>query len=88
MFFWTWAKGLEDSFDSKNRQNLKSFISTGSVEDIVHQLNVEAAESEASFSRDETQFTPDPTLYYVSRRSPHDHSSSVESFNEKDAEDE
>jgi KUP system potassium uptake protein len=26
MFFWTWAKGLEDRFDGANRRNLRSFI--------------------------------------------------------------
>jgi len=28
MVFWTWAKGLEDSFDGSNRRNLRQFIST------------------------------------------------------------
>ncbi|KIY68292.1 potassium transporter [Cylindrobasidium torrendii FP15055 ss-10] len=26
MTFWTWAKGLEDAFDGKNRRNLRDFI--------------------------------------------------------------
>ena len=26
MVFWTWAKGLEDAFDGRNRKNLRQFI--------------------------------------------------------------
>lgn len=26
MWFWTWAKGLEDAFDGANRRNLRHFI--------------------------------------------------------------
>lgn len=26
MLFWTWARGLEDTFDSSNRRNLRHFI--------------------------------------------------------------
>jgi KUP system potassium uptake protein len=31
MWFWTWAKGLEDEFDGANRRNLRHFIMLHSV---------------------------------------------------------
>lgn len=33
MFFWTWSKGLEDTFDGMNRKNLRNFIAVDATED-------------------------------------------------------
>lgn len=33
MSFWTWAKGLEDAFDSANRKNLRHFIRAADEDD-------------------------------------------------------
>jgi KUP system potassium uptake protein len=32
MWFWTWAKGLEDEFDGANRRNLRHFIMLDTVD--------------------------------------------------------
>ncbi|KLO10263.1 potassium transporter [Schizopora paradoxa] len=56
MTFWTWAKGLEDKFDGKNRRNLRHFIALD---------DVESPESEEICGVDLER-----TLYYMSPASP------------------
>ncbi|KAH9941952.1 potassium transporter [Amylocystis lapponica] len=34
MLFWTWAKGLEDKFDGRNRMNLRHFILPSDTEEV------------------------------------------------------
>ncbi|KAG6860099.1 hypothetical protein C0995_015732 [Termitomyces sp. Mi166 len=55
MWFWTWAKALEDNFDRANRQNLRHFIHQGS------KGSSTGGNSEVEEEGSET----DSTFYYV-----------------------
>ena len=75
MCFWTWAKGLEDSFDSKNRQNLKDFISASSNEAPI------STGPGADIASDTAHAS---ALYYINQVSPNTSSPSLdESSDEK-----
>ena len=81
MLFWTWSKGLEDGFDSKNRQNLKDFITSGPAPAPdylkVSGATVASDSSEAGITGEAPEATPsedatEAALYYVASRGPHD----------------
>ncbi|KAI4518197.1 potassium transporter [Schizophyllum commune Loenen D] len=63
MVLWTWAKGLEDAFDSKNRVNLRHFIFQG--DDSEHVLS-DADSDDGAVRVEGTQevYSPAP-LYYL-----------------------
>ncbi|KAF5315194.1 hypothetical protein D9619_007278 [Psilocybe cf. subviscida] len=63
MFFWVWAKGLEDAFDGANRMNLRHFIHQRKV---VHTTTV----------ADDNSSTEHQELSYHITKNPIDHHSS------------
>ena len=69
MCFWTWAKGLEDSFDSKNRQNLKDFISASA-----NGLPISST-TDADIASDTAHAS---ALYYINHVSPNTSSPSLD----------
>ena len=70
MVFWTWAKGLEDKFDSDNRKNLRHFIVQGNDETI--RLKSREVDFDASADGEKGTAQVDPhevaqgaALYYI-----------------------
>ncbi|CAE6459525.1 hypothetical protein ACGC1H_004059 [Rhizoctonia solani] len=61
MWFWTWAKGLEDEFDGANRHNLRHFIMLDSVDydEKAAPATVILANSQTSTANQEITFVDD-----------------------------
>jgi KUP system potassium uptake protein len=68
MLFWTWAKGLEDTFDGANRKNLRHFIH---VNDMSEKIMPDVRPSDVRFENDlvvdedREQNEPVPTYYFL-----------------------
>jgi len=65
MTFWTWAKGLEDKFDGKNRKNLRHFIMQN--DDRIQLGGGHLSYGEASTEQDANEPAYGAALYYLSQ---------------------
>lgn len=80
MVLWTWAKGLEDDFDGKNRRNLKDFIQRDEKSRVTIHLEAntpsdntiadDITEEPYDDSDDDTPSDAFSTYYYIDTVSP------------------